>query len=84
MPYLKSLAKCLCPLVLGRLEADFPGKQFIVYAAIQINESVIFRFHRLWPDEPPYYGESGDPPEDRDLIIVSARSGRSAAEEKRA
>ena len=71
MPYLKKIAECVCSLVLGKLEADFPEKQFIVFVVIQRKESVIFRFHQLWPDEPTYYDEDRDT---ADLIIISRRS----------
>ncbi|MBQ6067646.1 MAG: hypothetical protein IJK89_12600 [Clostridia bacterium] len=71
MPYLKQIAECVCDLALGRLEAEFPEKRFAVYVGIQKNESVIFRLHQLWPDEPPYYDTDCDTD---DMIIVSRRS----------
>lgn len=71
MPYLKKIAECVCDLALGRLESEFPAKRFAVYVAVQEKESVIFRFHQLWPDEPPYYDTDCNTD---DLIIVSRRS----------
>ena len=71
MPYLKRIAECVCELVLGKLEATFPSKMFVVSVAIQTGESVIFRFHQLWPDELPYYQDDGN---GDDLIIVSRQT----------
>lgn len=78
MPYLKRIAECVCELTLGKLEATFPTKKFVVSVAIQIGESVIFRFHQLWTDELPYYQDEGN---GGNLIIVSKSSKKTFDEQ---
>lgn len=41
--------------VLSRLNSCFPNKKFIVYISIQMNDSMIIRFHQKWENELPYY-----------------------------
>ena len=33
----------------------FPNKFFVVYLEVNVNDSVMLRFHQIWEDEPPYF-----------------------------
>ena len=74
IPYLIKIGECVCSLALGKLEKEFPNKKFIVYFAIQTNESVIFRFHQIWAGEQLYYGDNKWTSKNNDLIIVSTKT----------
>jgi len=51
IPVAQNLGKSL----LNNLICNFPERHFTVYVTIQVNDSMIIRFHQKWENEPPYY-----------------------------
>ncbi len=47
-------AKNLGQAILDSLQQKFPERQFMVFASLRIGDSMILRFHQVWPGEPPY------------------------------
>lgn len=59
LPDLINISKSLGAAMLACLSYRFPDKKFRVYATLSLHDSMILRFHQVWPDELPYYEPSG-------------------------
>ncbi len=51
-------AKALGQTLLNSLKHYFPHKHFFVFVTLQVNDSMIIRFHQKWENEMPYYNPS--------------------------
>ncbi len=55
---LNLISQILVQAVLARLKWQFPEKQFMVYVTVRIGDSMILRFHQIWPGEEPFCNPS--------------------------
>lgn len=54
---LTEIASVFCQHYFNKLKQTYPTRIFVVYVTIDINESMILRFHQKWHDEKDYYSE---------------------------
>lgn len=52
------IGSAFCQHYFFKLRQAYPTKIFVVYITIEVNESMILRFHQKWDDEPDYYSEA--------------------------
>ena len=52
---LKPIVETLADMMLLKLKASYPQKDFCVYISLKKYDNLIIRFHQVWAGELPYY-----------------------------
>lgn len=67
-PQCVSIAKQLGRALLNHLCVQYPEKDFIVFATVDLHNSMTIRFHQKWPNEAPYY-DPHDFDQERTIVL---------------